>query len=195
MHLCKAIMNTNPKIIQAISGPGRGRKLLALTLALILGIATASAFSVAGITQASAVLTISPASWGTIGLDSNDVTAGPNTFQVGARVCNTGNSPANNLVANYNWLSANSLINIASGSTSSLSLTSLPAGQCNLFYFPVEITRSAAAYNTTRAYQITSAPTAWVKSRHQPIENCTLRGWYPSSAIPWERSLAPARCT
>src|SRR5436190_9304555 len=35
-------------------------------------------------------LTIAPITWGVIGLDSNDVTVGPNLFPVGARVCNTG---------------------------------------------------------------------------------------------------------
>ena len=44
------------------------------------------------------VLTITPITWGVVGLDSNNVTTGPNLFPVGARICNTGTTAATNVV-------------------------------------------------------------------------------------------------
>ncbi|RUR78747.1 beta strand repeat-containing protein [Chlorogloeopsis fritschii PCC 9212] len=37
-----------------------------------------------------------------MGLDSNNVNVGPNTYVIGARVCNVGSSPANNLTITFN---------------------------------------------------------------------------------------------
>jgi hypothetical protein len=51
----------------------------------------------AGLASAQAQLTIRPTTWNVIGLDSNNVNVGPNTFQVGARVCNTGGTTLNNV--------------------------------------------------------------------------------------------------
>ena len=48
-------------------------------------------------------LTVTPLTWNVIGLDSNDVTVGPDTFPVGARVCNNGDSPAVNVQAAFSW--------------------------------------------------------------------------------------------
>src|SRR5438874_2227166 len=50
-----------------------------------------------------ASLSITPISWDIIGLDSNNVNGGPNDFLVGARVKNTGDQTANNVVANFTW--------------------------------------------------------------------------------------------
>ena len=44
-------------------------------------------------------LTVTPITWGIVGLDSNNVNVGPNTFAYGARVCNTGTTAATNVVA------------------------------------------------------------------------------------------------
>ncbi len=43
-------------------------------------------FVVLGWQSAQAQLTIKPTTWNVIGLDSNNVNTGPDTFQVGARV-------------------------------------------------------------------------------------------------------------
>src|SRR5688572_28793906 len=59
-------------------------------------------------------LAITPISWGSVGLDSNDVTAGPNVFPVGARVCNTGDQTATNLQSSFVWDSANAQIGLRS---------------------------------------------------------------------------------
>ena len=63
------------------------------------------------------VLTITPITWGVVGLDSNNVTVGPNLFPVGARVCNTGATAATNVASTFVWDSANALINLRTGWT------------------------------------------------------------------------------
>jgi Carboxypeptidase regulatory-like domain len=109
-----------------------------------------------GEAPAAPVLIITPLTWGVVGLDSNDVAVGPNLFPVGARVCNTGTTTATNVVSTFVWDSANTLINLRTGSVSSLSLLTLAAGACTDFYYEIQITRSALAYNTTRAFRITA---------------------------------------
>jgi LPXTG-site transpeptidase (sortase) family protein len=108
---------------------------------------------------AAANLTITPITWNVIGLDSNNVNVGPNHFPVGARVCNTGDVAATNLSATFIWDTSNSYINIRPGTSSTLTVSSLAAGSCTDFYFEVEITRNAAAYDTTRDYHITVTAT------------------------------------
>jgi hypothetical protein len=116
-------------------------------------------------------LTITPITWGLVGLDSNNVTTGPNLFPVGARVCNTGSNPATNVASTFVWDSANALINVRAGSVSSLSLPTLAVGACADFYYEIEVTRSAAAYNTTRAFHITAtADTLGVISTPSSLE-------------------------
>jgi hypothetical protein len=104
---------------------------------------------------AATTLTVTPITWNVIGLDSNNVNVGPNRFPVGARVCNTGSATASNVTATFVWDSSNSYINIHPGTSDTLSIPSLAAGACTDFYFEVEVTRNAAAYNTTRRYRIT----------------------------------------
>ena len=116
-------------------------------------------------------LTIAPLTWGVVGLDSNNVNDGPNLYPVGARVCNTGNAAATNVASAFVWDSVNALINLRTGSSSSLSLASLAAGTCTDFYYEIEITRSAAAYNTKRGFRITAtADTLGVISTPTPRE-------------------------
>ncbi|HET7081601.1 MAG TPA: hypothetical protein VFM49_29585, partial [Chloroflexia bacterium] len=137
-------MHTVPRVVR-----------LVVALALLVsasGLAVASVRSV----SAAAVLTIKPISWGVIGLDSNKVTDGPNTYQTGAQVCNTGDAAATNLSAGLVWTTTNANINIAPGSSGTVTVASLGAGQCTLLYFPVAVTRTAAAYDTSRGYQITA---------------------------------------
>src|SRR5688572_10083268 len=107
--------------------------------------------------HAAASLTVSPITWNVVGLDSNNVSVGPNNFPVGVRVCNTGDAPATNVQADFVWDSANALINLRAGSLDPISLASLSnisPNNCYDFYFEVEITRNAAAYDTTRRYHI-----------------------------------------
>src|SRR5262249_47841612 len=71
----------------------RGLLGLLVVCVVTVGVAQSPAF-------AAAVLEIKPITWDIIGLDSNDPSTGPDTFPVGARVCNTGNAAATNVVAN-----------------------------------------------------------------------------------------------
>lgn len=103
---------------------------------------------------AATTLTVTPITWNVIGLDSNNVNVGPNRFPVGARVCNTGSAAASNVTATLVWDSSNSYIDIRPGTNNSLSVPSLAIGACTDFYFEVEVTRTASAYNTTRRYRI-----------------------------------------
>jgi uncharacterized repeat protein (TIGR01451 family) len=106
-----------------------------------------------GVATAYAGLTITPTSWNVIGLDSNNPNTGPDTFQIGARICNTGATAVTNVSGTFVWDSFNSYINLKNGNTAGT--PSLAAGACVDFYYPVIVTRTNAAYNTTRAYHIT----------------------------------------
>src|SRR4051794_9350231 len=97
------------------SGIVPGKRLIAYALALAITIT--SVLSVSQVAQGAPVLTIRPVAWGVVGLDSNNVNAGPNVFQIGAQVCNTGDASATNVLATYNWTTSNSLVNIAAGSS------------------------------------------------------------------------------
>jgi uncharacterized repeat protein (TIGR01451 family) len=101
-----------------------------------------------------AQLSITPTTWNVIGLDSNDVTAGPDTFPVGVMVCNTGGTALNNVASNFYWDSSNAYISLSGNST--LSARTLAAGACVHFYYDVTVTRTSAAYNATRRYHITA---------------------------------------
>ncbi|PYS37406.1 MAG: hypothetical protein DMF71_18625, partial [Acidobacteria bacterium] len=86
-------------------------------------------FGAWGVQSAYAGLTVTPVTWNVVGLDSNNPTAsGPDTFQVGARVCNTGGTAVNNIVGDFIWDSANPFVNLSGAST--LNVASLNAGAC-----------------------------------------------------------------
>jgi LPXTG-site transpeptidase (sortase) family protein len=110
-------------------------------------------------------LSIEPITWNVIGLDSNDVMSGPNTFPVGARVCNTGPDAATNLTATFNFTDGedrylgNDYINLRDGSEYQITLDTLGAGTeedptCADFYFEAEVTRRDDAYGKKRSYEI-----------------------------------------
>ena len=105
---------------------------------------------------ASAALSVTPITWNIVGLDSNSPAFGPNRFPVGARVCNTGSTALGNVGAQLIWDSSNANINLRPGSLASMQLGSLAAGSCADAYFEAEVTRTAAAFNTSRRYRITA---------------------------------------
>src|SRR4030095_15057138 len=113
--------------------------------------------SVVGVQSAYAGLTITPVSWNVVGLDSNNPSTGPDTYQIGARVCNTGGTAVTNLVGTFVWDSSNAFVNL-SGSNP-VKGGSLNAGACVDFYYPLPIARTSAAYNAARVYQITDSGT------------------------------------
>ncbi len=98
-------------------------------------------------------LTVTPTTWNVIGLDSNNPNTGPDTFQVGARVCNTGGSAVTNIAGTFVWDSTNAYINLNGASVDTAS--SLAAGACFDFYYPIIVTRTSLAYDTMRRYHIT----------------------------------------
>ncbi|HEX9259532.1 MAG TPA: hypothetical protein VF855_08330, partial [Acidimicrobiales bacterium] len=102
--------------------------------------------------SAAASLTVTPITWNVLGLDSNKVSAGPDTFPVGVRACNTGDATASSVQATLTWDSANSYVNLSGPAT--LTVDSLASGTCTDFYFNVVVTRTSAAYDTTRAYHV-----------------------------------------
>jgi hypothetical protein len=90
-------------------------------------------FQPQGTAQAAAILTITPITWNVVGLDSNNVNLGPNNFPVGARVCNTGDTAALNVVSTFVWDTSATYIDLRPGSLSSYSVPSLGAGACTDF--------------------------------------------------------------
>src|SRR5437660_11423097 len=121
-----------------------------LLLLIFVGVCAQSAY---------AGLTITPVTWNVIGLDSNNPAVGPDTYQIGARVCNTGGAAVSNVVGTFVWDSANVYINLSGNNP--ITFTSLNAGACTDFYFQVTITRTSLAYDTARRYHITASATGF----------------------------------
>ena len=148
----RGMLRLRPHIIEFLRRAILRRKLGLLRISLL-----ALFIGVCGVQSVYAGLTITPVSWNVIGLDSNNPSVGPDTYQIGARVCNTGGTAVSNLVGTFVWDSSNTFVNL-SGSNP-VTFTSLNAGTCTDFYFPVTITRTSLAYNTTRGYHITASAT------------------------------------
>ncbi len=119
--------------------------------------------------KAATTLTIEPITWNVIGLDSNNVNVGPNTFPVGARVCYTGDEPAY-LKADFIWDDSDSYINLSANNTDPLTINGPFTEPCVDFYFEVEVTRNSAAYDHTRAYHIEVTDGTTTVSTPQPRE-------------------------
>lgn len=136
--------------------PGQQRMLFTLLqrlclLGFLLGLGCVQA--------AYAAFTVTPTSWNVVGLDSNNPNVGPDTFQVGVRVCNTGGSALSNVVGTFVWDTSNAFINLSGNTT--VTLSSLNSGACSDMYFPVTVTRSVSAYNTSRRYHISVTATGF----------------------------------
>ena len=100
-------------------------------------------------------LTITPITWNVVGLDAEDVNRGPNTFPVGVRVCNTGDTAATNLRVGFLWVEeeADRPINLVG--PSEFEYPSLAAnGGCTDVYFTVAITRETESYGASASYYI-----------------------------------------
>ncbi len=133
--------------------------------AAVLALAVVAVVAAPAYGQGNTDLTVEPLTWNVIGLDSNDVTTGPNRFPVGARVCNTSGASTSNLLAQLVWESdgydaftddgnPHPYINLRAGTNFQISETSLADGVCIDVYFEVEVTRDAGAYESTRGYHI-----------------------------------------
>lgn len=114
-------------------------------LAFVLMVCGAASKAYAGIT-------VTPVTWNVVGLDSNNTSVGPDTFQIGARVRNTGATAITNVTGNFIWDSTNAYVNLSGPAT--INAGTLAAGASVDIYFSVVITRTSAAYDTTRRYHI-----------------------------------------
>lgn len=99
-------------------------------------------------------LEIIPITWNVVGLDANDVTRGPNTFTVGARICNKGDAIATNLAIGFFWDTPNPYINLVNPSINEHNFPSLAIGSCVDAYFPIVITRDVNAYDASASYYL-----------------------------------------
>jgi uncharacterized repeat protein (TIGR01451 family) len=106
---------------------------------------------------AMAVTTLSiapaPVSWNIIGLDSNAPATGPHLFPVGTRVCSS--VATTNVSVTFTFDTANAFVNLRAGSLSTIVIPAIGAGQCKDAYFEVDVTQTAAAFDSTRRYHIT----------------------------------------
>ncbi len=127
--------------------------------------------------QAATTLSITPITWGVVGLDSNKVNDGPNLFLVGARVTNTGSEQATGVVATLAWDSSNPYIELQNPTLSSsnpllvqrnygvldptvpadVAQSVLDPGDSFDFYFNVQIQRTPSAHFTSRRFHITAS--------------------------------------
>ena len=92
--------------------------------------------------------------WDVIGLDSNNLATGPDTFVVGQRVCNTGDLDATGVAAALVWQTANANIDFAPGSPSTISIGTLAPAECYDAYFNIRVSRAAASRNSARQYLV-----------------------------------------
>lgn len=139
-----------------------GVQALLAVVAFALGVGVPDA-------TAAATLTIQPTTWNVIGLDSNNVNAGPNQFPVGVTICNTGTTAATALATTFVWDSANANIAIAEPATRSHG--DLAAGACRAVYYTAVVTRTSVAYETARRFRIeASAVSATTVSTPTPRE-------------------------
>jgi uncharacterized repeat protein (TIGR01451 family) len=111
----------------------------------------------ASVLSANAAITITPATWNVVGLDSNNVNVGPSIFPIGARVCNTAASPVTNISASFVWDSTDTYINLNAGTLTTVTYSSLAANACVDYYFDVIVTRTSDAYYHARGYHISAA--------------------------------------
>lgn len=127
-----------------------------ITVLILLGWLVLSPLST---THAAAILTVTPITWNVVGIDGDDVNTGPNVFPVGARVCNTGDQAATNLLATFRWDQddptwSKAYPNVDLSGPASQTRSGLDTGACADFYFNVAVARDPDVYFTTRGYHI-----------------------------------------
>lgn len=127
------------------------RRMAVVVTALALAAALGTGVPAAAATN----LTIEPITWNVIGLDSNDVTSGPNQFLVGARICNGGDVEATGVTATFVWESDNALISLEGPDR--IELGPIASGACEDAYFLAVVARDRAAWLTTRRFRIDAA--------------------------------------
>ena len=94
-----------------------------------------------------------PITWNVVGLDSNNVDLGPARFPVGVRICAQASALSNHK-AQFSWLSANAFVSLSGGASAHEVSLDIPADTCRDVFYEVALTRSEAAYRTTRRFEI-----------------------------------------
>lgn len=130
---------------------GRSGQLGAIGAAALIAVATGVAAGGSAVDAAPA-LAIAPITWDVIGLDSNDVATGPNTFPVGGRVCNSGTGSATSVDVRFAWDGPNPYIDLEHQPL--IAIGTVAAGACRDVYFNVVVQRTSAAFDTTRSYHL-----------------------------------------
>jgi LPXTG-site transpeptidase (sortase) family protein len=119
-----------------------------LVLFLLIGFFGSAAPS----TAASPDLEIIPITWNVVGLDANDVTQGPNTYSIGARICNNGDAAATNMTVVFDWNAPSPYINLTNPESNEYLFPSLAIDACTDVYFPIVITRDINAYDSSASF-------------------------------------------
>ena len=145
----------------------RTRRATALltTLTLICALLMTPLGGVFPATRAATTISLTKGSWDIIGLDSNKPgppkNEGPNQFLIQIHVANTGTEPATNVMATFTWTSSNAYVNLHSSEPASKTIGTIPVealpaerGVRDAFFL-IEVTRTAAAYDTSRSYTVT----------------------------------------
>ncbi|MEE8471513.1 MAG: Ig-like domain-containing protein [Dehalococcoidia bacterium] len=126
-------------------------------LYLLLGLAVLAALVPAGATPANAQasLSVQILSFDRIGIDANNPTVdGPDQSTVQARISNSGDQAATNVLVTFQWTSSNTYVNLSSYETVIKSLGDLGPGQQADVFWQIDIARDTAAKNTTRSFSI-----------------------------------------
>ncbi|HSY48764.1 MAG TPA: DUF11 domain-containing protein [Thermoanaerobaculia bacterium] len=110
----------------------------------------------------------SPISWNTVGLDSNSPTSGPRFFPLGTRVCSS--VATTNVSVTHAWDTANANINLRAGAPITITIPSIGAGQCVDAFFEVDVTQTAAAFDTTRRFHVTATDVSGTITTPTPRE-------------------------
>lgn len=122
------------------------------TLLLIVGLGVPMTVVPTGAPASAApALTARSITWNVVGLDSNDVSAGPATYPVGARVCNSGSEDAT-VSASFVWTTESTAITLEGPATVDLGL--IPAAACRDVYWNVSVARVPSSYGARRGYVI-----------------------------------------
>lgn len=102
-------------------------------------------------------LGLTKGSWDNIGLDSNDVTVGPDHFLVQIHVTNNAATTANNVVGTFAFTSVNANIILDPLESPVKNLGNIAPGQTKDLFYLVNVIRTSAAYNTARSYTVSVA--------------------------------------
>ena len=97
-------------------------------------------------------LVITPNTWDVVGLDGSNPSQGPNSYLIGANVCNTGDTPANGINARLNWTDTNTTYINNQGSIN-IFIGTLGVNACYNLYYKILISLSTPQ-GTTRGYVI-----------------------------------------